>query len=122
MGVVAARMVQVISRLRWGLGRTCFSGASGSDAKLDGGVASLTLEDPAKVLLVVKTTSITDLLDAKIGAAQQFTGSADLEVKAVLVWTRAGVFSESPAKARVADVEALSDVFERHVAGLFGKH
>jgi hypothetical protein len=62
--------------------------------KLNGCVAGLTLEYPAKVLFIVESASIADLFDAQISAAQQFARGTDFEVQAILVRTRAGVFAE----------------------------
>jgi hypothetical protein len=100
--------------------RTRSSRSSRPCPKLNGRVAGLTLEDPAKVLFVIESASIADLLDAQVGAAQQFPRGTDFQVQTILVRTRAGVFAEGSAKARVADIQALRDIFKRHVAGLLG--
>src|ERR1700754_5197888 len=95
--------------------RTRFFGSSRPCPKLNGCVAGLTFEYPAKVLFIVESASIADLFDAQIRAAQQFARGTDFEVQAISVRTRAGVFAEGSPKARVADIQALRDIFKRHV-------
>src|SRR5258707_15865831 len=84
--------------------------------KLNGCVAGLTLEYPAKVLFIVESASIADLFDAQISAAQQFARGTDFEVQAVLVRNRAGGFAEGSPKARVAVIQALRNIFKPQVA------